>query len=491
MLILELRFNQKINIMTLKIENLCIKFRKNDGNFQEIIRDFSLNLSSQKITALVGKSGSGKSLIALSILKLLPKNAEISGKIYFDNQDLLKLNDKNLQKIRGKEIGFIFQDPNTALNPLHKIGKQIGEAILMHQPKTSKKTLRLKIENLMKEVGLSSLIDRVNDYPHQLSGGQKQRLIIAIGIANNPQILIADEPTTALDKKIQGEILELLKKLSIARKMSILLISHNKAVVANLADEVIMIGDNSEHLHLPNRIDFVKKNTDEEILVVKNLSVKYKNHEVLKDINFTLKTAENIGIIGESGSGKSTLALALLNLIPSAGEINFADKKNWQTNAIELRKSIQILFQDPFSSLNPRTKIFDIIAEGLIINSSLNYLQKIFNLTSSSFKEYLKNQVEDIAKKLQLPLFLLELFPHQLSGGQRQRVALGRSLILQPKILILDEPTSALDYHTQNEILNLLNNIQKNQEISYIIISHDDEVINKMSDKIIEIKISK
>ncbi|MFZ9469937.1 MAG: ABC transporter ATP-binding protein, partial [Rickettsiales bacterium] len=287
------------------------------------------------------------------------------------------------------------------------------------------------------------------------------------------------------------EILELLKKLSIARKMSILLISHNKAVVANLADEVIMIGDNSEHLHLPNRIDFVKKNTDEEILVVKNLSVKYKNHEVLKDINFTLKTAENIGIIGESGSGKSTLALALLNLIPSAGEINFADKKNWQTNAIELRKSIQILFQDPFSSLNPRTKIFDIIAEGLIINSSLNYLQKIFNLTSSSFKEYLKNQVEDIAKKLQLPLFLLELFPHQLSGGQRQRVALGRSLILQPKILILDEPTSALDYHTQNEILNLLNNIQKNQEISYIIISHDDEVINKMSDKIIEIKISK
>lgn len=477
--------------MTLKIENLCIKFRKTDGNFQEIIRDFSLNLSSQKITALVGKSGSGKSLIALSILKLLPKNAEISGKIYFDNQDLLKLNEENLQKIRGKKIGFIFQDPNTALNPLHKIGKQIGEAILTHQPKTSKKTLKFKIENLMKEVGLSSLIDRVNDYPHQLSGGQKQRVMIAIGIANNPQILIADEPTTALDKKIQGEILELLKKLSIARKMSILLISHNNAVVANLADEVIMIGDNSEHLHLPNRIDFVKKNTDEEILVVKNLSVKYKNHEVLKDINFTLKTAENIGIIGESGSGKSTLALALLNLIPSAGEINFADKKNWQTNAIELRKSIQILFQDPFSSLNPRTKIFDIIAEGLIINSSLNYLQKIFNLTSPSFKKYVKNQVEDIAKKLQLPLFLLELFPHQLSGGQRQRVALGRSLILQPKILILDEPTSALDYQTQNEILNLLNNIQKNQEISYIIISHDDEVINKMSDKIIEIKINK
>ncbi|MFZ9470088.1 MAG: ATP-binding cassette domain-containing protein, partial [Rickettsiales bacterium] len=189
--------------MTLKIENLCIKFRKTDGNFQEIIRDFSLNLSSQRITALVGKSGSGKSLIALSILKLLPKNAEISGKIYFDNQDLLKLNDKNLQKIRGKEIGFIFQDPNTALNPLHKIGKQIGEAILTHQPKISKNTLKFKIENLMKEVGLSSLIDRVNDYPHQLSGGQKQRVMIAIGIANNPQILIADEPTTALDKKIQ------------------------------------------------------------------------------------------------------------------------------------------------------------------------------------------------------------------------------------------------------------------------------------------------
>ncbi|MFM6973243.1 MAG: ATP-binding cassette domain-containing protein [Alphaproteobacteria bacterium] len=474
--------------MSLKIENLNIKFKKTDGDFQEIIKDFSLNLSPQKITALVGKSGSGKSLIALSILKLLPKNAEISGGIFLDEKNLIKLSEEELQKIRGKKIGFIFQDPNTALNPLHKIGKQIGEAILVHQPKISKQELNAKIVNLMKEVGLASLITRVDDYPHQLSGGQKQRVMIAIAIANNPQILIADEPTTALDKKIQGEILELLKKLSIARKMSILLISHNKSVVSTLADEVVMIGDNAPHLHLPNRANQAKKNAGEEILVVKNLSVKYQNFEVLKNLNFSLKKGENIGIIGESGSGKSTLALALLNLIPSTGEINFADKKSFKKNPIELRKSIQILLQDPFSSLNPRTKIFDIIAEGLIINSSLNYLQKIFNLGKKIFKENIKNQVEDITKKMQLPLHLLDFYPHQLSGGQRQRVALARSLILQPKILILDEPTSALDYQTQNEILNLLNNIQKNQEISYIIISHDDEVISKMSDKVLIIE---
>ncbi|MFM7557087.1 MAG: ATP-binding cassette domain-containing protein, partial [Alphaproteobacteria bacterium] len=275
--------------MSLKIENLNIKFKKTDGDFQEIIKDFSLNLSPQKITALVGKSGSGKSLIALSILKLLPKNAEISGGIFLDEKNLIKLSEEELQKIRGKKIGFIFQDPNTALNPLHKIGKQIGEAILVHQPKISKQELNAKIVNLMKEVGLASLITRVDDYPHQLSGGQKQRVMIAIAIANNPQILIADEPTTALDKKIQGEILELLKKLSIARKMSILLISHNKSVVSTLADEVVMIGDNAPHLHLPNRANQAKKNAGEEILVVKNLSVKYQNFEVLKNLNFSLK----------------------------------------------------------------------------------------------------------------------------------------------------------------------------------------------------------
>ena len=438
-----------------------------------MVKNFCCEIKPAKICALVGQSGSGKSIIALTILRLL-NSAKITGEILFENQNLLQLDEKSLQKIRGKKIGFIFQDPNTALNPLHKIGKQIAEAIKIHNPKITKDELKNRLHDLMRKVELESLIPRLNSYPHQLSGGQKQRIMIAIAIANNPQIIVADEPTTALDAIVQNEILKLLKNLSKNLNIAILLISHNRKAVAKLADEIIEIGDKLHNLETSQEHEKHDSKDSEKILEVKNLTVKHKEFYANKNINFSLNLNQNLGIIGESGSGKSTLAKALVNLVKFSEEINLFGHENWQKNSRELRKKIQIIFQDPYSSLNPRMKVCDIIAEGLIIHKS----------TSKNFEK----DVREIMQEMKLDEALYDNFPHQLSGGQRQRVALARSLILKPEILILDEPTSALDFVTQNDILNLLISIQKQQKISYILISHDLEVIAKMSDFVAVLK---
>jgi ABC-type microcin C transport system duplicated ATPase subunit YejF len=459
--------------MLLKINNLNISFVNRNQQENLVVKNFCCELKPAKICALIGQSGSGKSIIAMTILRLL-NNAKISGEILFENQNLLQIDEKSLQKIRGKKIGFIFQDPNTALNPLHKIGKQIEEAIKIHNPKISKNELKNHLHELMRKVELEALIPRINCYPHQLSGGQKQRVMIAIAIANNPQIIIADEPTTALDALVQNEILNLLKNLSKNLNIAILLISHNRQAVAKLADEIIEIGEKNNNLEIIRSIENKGFEGDDKILEVKNLSVKHKEFFANKNLNFSLKTQQNLGIIGESGSGKSTLAKALVNLIKFSGEINLFGDKNWQKNSQELRRKIQIIFQDPYSSLNPRMKVCDIIAEGLIIHK----------IASKNFE----NDVCEIMQKMKLDEILFNKFPHQLSGGQRQRVALARSLILNPEILILDEPTSALDFATQNDILNLLISIQKQQKISYIFISHDLEVIAKMSDFVAVLK---
>jgi ABC-type microcin C transport system duplicated ATPase subunit YejF len=448
--------------MLLKINNLNISFVNRNQQENLVVKNFCCELKPAKICALIGQSGSGKSIIAMTILRLL-NNAKINGEILFENQNLLQIDEKSLQKIRGKKIGFIFQDPNTALNPLHKIGKQIEEAIKIHNPKISKNELKNHLHELMRKVELEALIPRINCYPHQLSGGQKQRVMIAIAIANNPQIIIADEPTTALDALVQNEILNLLKNLSKNLNIAILLISHNRQAVAKLADEIIEIGEKNNNLEIIRSIENKGFEGDNKILEVKNLSVKHKEFFANKNLNFSLKTQQNLGIIGESGSGKSTLAKALVNLIKFSGEINLFGDKNWQKNSQELRRKIQIIFQDPYSSLNPRMKVCDIIAEGLIIHK----------IASKNFE----NDVCEIMQKMKLDEILFNKFPHQLSGGQRQRVALARSLILNPEILILDEPTSALDFATQNDILNLLISIQKQQKISYIFISHDLAVI--------------
>ncbi len=456
----------------LSIKNLGVAFGDS-----EIFSDFNLELKSKKITALVGQSGCGKSSIALAIMNLL-KNAKISGRIIFEDKNLLKLGGDEICKIRGQKISMIFQDPNTSLNPLHKIGKQIAEIIIIHQPKIAKKDLEKRVLELLDLVDLKDFKARLNNYPHQLSGGQKQRIMIAMALANNPKILIADEPTTALDFETQQEILDLLVTLKKELGLAILLITHNLNIVEKIADEVIYIGEKFEK----SEVKTLKKATNNPctpiILHATNLSVNYGKFLALKNINFSLKEGENLGIVGKSGSGKSTLALALTNLCKFNGQIRVFGNKNWQNHQKLLRQEIQIVFQDPFSSLSPRFKIKDIIAEGLRIH-------KIANDKSQ------EKMVDEVLKKMNLDLSLKDRYPHQLSGGQRQRVAIARALILKPKILILDEPTSALDYKTQNEIVNLLLDLQKDHKISYITISHDLEVVKLISGKIVEISVSK
>lgn len=451
----------------LDIQKLSLSFAE-----KEIVNNFNLQLFPKKINALIGQSGSGKSSIALAIMNLI-KKAKISGQIIFNDRNLLDLNEDEMCKIRGKDIAMIFQDPNTSLNPLHKIGKQIAEIIKIHQPSITKNAIKKRIEELLKMVDLEQFITRLDDYPHQLSGGQKQRIMIAIALANNPKILIADEPTTALDIVAQKEILNLLTKLKTNLKLSILLITHNLHIVEEIADNKTYIGE--EFLGKIPHKKINKNDYGDIILKVHNLNVAYNKFIANKNINFSLRQKQNIGIIGRSGSGKSTLALALTNLCKFQGNINFFNNKNWHNDKEILRREIQIVFQDPFSSLSPRFKIFDIIAEGLKIHKIAND----FNY---------EKLVDEALKKMALNLDIKNKYPHELSGGQRQRVAIARALILKPKILILDEPTSALDYKTQSEILQHLLDIQKYQDITYVSISHDLEVINSISDKIFFIK---
>ena len=552
----------------ISVKNLSISFKNTCA-----VKDISFDLSAKKITALVGQSGSGKSVTSLAIIGLLRK-AEISGEILWTPQqargdkekargdkekvrgdkekvrgdkekvrddkekvrgdqeriiltdchpalvagsiDLLQLKEKDFCKIRGKDIGMVFQDPGSSLNPLHKIGKQIAEAITIHDPKISKKNLNSRVKDLLKMVDLESLSSRLSDYPHQLSGGQKQRIMLAIALANNPKILIADEPTTALDVRVQNEILDLILRLKNELGLCVLLITHNLRAVERIADEVIEMQDgklppqqvrgnnhqcitknfNPEKLAQEN--SDLTKNTrhnktslnhskhsqchpalvagstnERKVLVVKELSVSTKKHIIISDISFSLNAGENLGIIGESGSGKSTLALALCDLIASSGEIKFFEKENWKEDEYALRRKVQIVFQDPFSSLNPRMTVEESILEGLKIH-------KLITPNSSP--------LDKILKQLNLPANLKPRYPHELSGGQRQRVAIARVLIMNPKILILDEPTSALDTSNQREILKLLLEIQKERDISYILISHDLDVVNQISDKIITLK---
>ena len=506
----------------LSIKNLTISFQN-----KKVVDDVSFDLSKKKITALVGQSGSGKSSIALAITKLLPNSAKISGEVLFDFKNILNFSDKELQKIRGAKIGFIFQDPNISLNPLHKIKKQIAESVIIHNPKITKKSLEKRVLELLKIVDLESLKNRLDNYPHQLSGGQKQRVMIAIALANNPEILIADEPTTALDIKTQTEILDLILRLKNELNLAVLFITHNLNIVKKIADEVIVLKDGkiveqnkkdeifenpqSEYTKLLiNSILVEKKKISkektEEVLRVKNLSISYQKKKSIfqseeifinKDINFSINLGENLGIIGASGCGKSTLVLALVKLLSNSAKIsgevllqevgdsiqfchpeldsgsktpnskNILKLPNRQLQKIRGEK-IGFVFQDPFSSLNPRINVEQAISEGLIIHNK-------------------KADIDKIMTSLDLSLSLKTHYPHQLSGGQRQRVAIARALILNPQILVLDEPTSALDLITQNQILELLLEIQKTQDISYILISHDKALVSHLADNIIEL----
>ncbi len=489
----------------LSIQNLSIHLLKNP-----IVQNISFNLNEGEIAAIVGGSGAGKSMTAMAIAGLLPNHFITSGKVNFEEDNLLEISEEEFCKIRGKKIGIIFQDPQTSLNPLHKIGKQIAEAITIHNPKYSKEQVRNRVLELLEMVDLPHFANRLEAYAHQISGGQKQRIMIAIALANNPKLLIADEPTTALDSHTQNEIIDLLISLNKKLNLSILFITHNLQVVQNLAGHILVMnkgeivesGNTIEIFNNPKN-DYTKllisafktevKDTnleaEEKVLEVKNLTVKFasansffgfnkKYFYANNNISFDLHRGRTLGFIGQSGSGKSTLGLALSGLIKSEGEILFKGEsiKNLSSkNQKILRKKLQIIFQDPTSSLNPRIKIGDIIKEGLFVH----------NIGNAQNQE---KAVDEILLEVGLNPSSKNLYPHQFSGGQKQRIVIARALILKPEILILDEPTSALDLITQNEILNLLLKLQKSHGLSYLLISHDLSVIGKMSNQVLEIR---
>ena len=494
----------------ISIKNLKISFKQN----QNVVNNVNIEIPKGKTVAIVGESGSGKTLSALSILKLLPRNANInSGSIIYEEKDLLKLPLNEIEKIRGNKISTIFQEPMSSLNPLHTIDKQIKEIITTHNKKNTAE-LNASVLNLLKEVNLEDLMNRPNIYSYELSGGQRQRVMIAMSIANNPDLLIADEPTTALDVTVQQQILSLLNNIQKHRKMSILFISHDLGVVNKIADyiyvmkdgEIIEHGEKLEIFNHPknpytkqlvgfqNKIRKIKENKEKEILKITDLKVWYpikkgifkKTVDYVKAIdaiNFTLKKKETLGIVGESGSGKTSLVLAILKLITSSGKIEFNEmdlnfiKKNKLKN---IRKDIQIVFQDPFSSLSPRMNVEKILNEGIDVHfpkySELEKKQILKDILTETGMNYERDHNK---------------YPHEFSGGQRQRIAIARALILKPKILILDEPTSALDITIQNQILDLLQNLQEKYSLSYIFISHDMNVIRSVSDKILVLKTGK
>ena len=492
-----------MNILV-SVKNLSIVFNKT----KKIIDSVSFDIPKGKTVALVGESGSGKTVTALSILKLLPSSASYpSGEILFNKKNLLVNTPEEIQKVRGGKITAIFQEPMLSLNPLHTINKQIEEILITHT-KIKKKQAKIKTLELLKEVGLEEIATRPKTYSYELSGGQRQRVMIAMSIANNPDLLIADEPTTALDVTVQLQILQLLKRLQEKLNMSILFISHDLAIVKHMADYIcvmkngkiveqntkkeIFINPKNEYtkelMSFQNQIrnqNYIEKKI---VLKIENLKVWYPikkgllkrtiDHvKAINNLSFTLYEKETIGIVGESGSGKTSLILAILKLIESKGKIIINDtdlSKITSKNLKKIRKNLQIVFQDPFSSLSPRMTIEQIVSEGLSVHYPSISLNDKYTKVKSILNEVGLNYEETFNR-----------FPHEFSGGQRQRIAIARALILNPKILILDEPTSALDVGIQKQIIDLLNHLQNKFSMSYLFISHDMKVIKSVADNII------
>jgi len=500
------------NTPLLDVKNLDVFFKTPERDFQAV-QDISFTVKEGQTVALVGESGSGKSVSALSIMQLLPyplaRHSEQSS-IKFNGEELVGKNDGFMRHIRGSQIGMIFQEPMTALNPLHSIERQIGETLRLHQ-KMNENDARVRVKELLDMVQLPKMKERLNAYPHELSGGQRQRVMIAMALANDPELLIADEPTTALDVTVQAEILELLEELQTELKMAMLMITHDLSVVEKFADHVcvmrhgkIVEQDSAKKLFSTPQDGYSKmllgaipkgvaEKGDENAPVIiqgDNIKVHFpskktfwgKTSEWIKavdGIDVEIKSGHTLGIVGESGSGKSTLGYALLRLLSSQGKITFKDKEISNLNRKQmtpLREDLQIVFQDPFSALSPRMSIADIIGEGLKVHQP--------DLSAQERD----NRIVDILKDVQLDPETRHRYPHEFSGGQRQRVAIARAMVLHPKFVVLDEPTSALDVSVQIEIIDLLRNLQKKHNLAYLFISHDLRVIRAMAHDLIVMK---
>ncbi|MBS82820.1 MAG: microcin ABC transporter ATP-binding protein [Gammaproteobacteria bacterium] len=495
----------------LEVENLNISNKEKTKNF---LQNISFVLRRGETLGIVGESGSGKTLTGLSLTQLLDKDifSLTANHILFNNNNIYEYDEKNLQSIRGNRISMIFQEPMLSLNPVQTVRTQIHEVIKLHITKDINLINELT-KSILIRTGLNDFEKISNSYPHMLSGGQRQRVMIAMSIVCNPDILIADEPTTALDVTLQAQILDLLKMLKNENNMSLILISHDLDLVRNYADNILILnkGENIEYgtcdeifnhpkhrytkeliSSRPKRIvqkQIFKKN----LLKIKNLDCKFliknslfrnkrKYFTALQDICMHLNEGETIGIVGESGSGKTTLALSILQLLNYNGDIFLNNTNLKNLNSYELRKSrkdFQIVFQDPYSSLSPRLSVKEILSEGI----------KSFEQNISDYK--INKICESLMEEVGLDKTMLYRYPHQFSGGQRQRIAIARALSMKPKLIILDEPTSALDVLVQKNILELLVNLQQKYLISYCFISHDLKVIRSISHRIYVLKESK
>jgi microcin C transport system ATP-binding protein len=492
----------------LQVENLSVSFSQ-DGNVTRAVRGVSFTVDRGETVALVGESGSGKSVTALSTVSLLGDSAIVDGSVKYDGQQMVGADAKLLHKVRGNDISFIFQEPMTSLNPLHTIEKQLTESLALHQGLVGKAAME-RILELLTKVGIRDAETRLGAYPHQLSGGQRQRVMIAMALANKPDVLIADEPTTALDVTIQAQILELLADLKKTEDMGLLFITHDLGIVRRVADKVCVmkdgeivesgptaeIFDNPQHPYTqkllaaePSGEPGPVKADAKEAVRTENLKIWFPiqrglmkrtvgHVKAVNDASLSVREGETLGIVGESGSGKTTLALAIMRLIASEGSIVFQgqDIREWSTRQLRhLRKDMQIVFQDPFGSLSPRMTCEQIIGEGLSIHK--------VDPTRAP-----RDLVAEAMVETGLDPAAMDRYPHEFSGGQRQRIAIARAMVLRPRLLVLDEPTSALDMTVQVQIVDLLRDLQRKYGLAYLFISHDLKVVRAMSHKMIVMK---
>ncbi|MGA9617928.1 MAG: microcin C ABC transporter ATP-binding protein YejF [Serratia proteamaculans] len=494
----------------LSIQDLGVAFRQGD-QLNQVVNGISLQIEKAETLALVGESGSGKSVTALSVLRLLPSPPVVytGGDIQFNGHSLLHALEAELRKVRGNQISMIFQEPMVSLNPLHSIEKQLAEVLVLHRG-MRRDVARGEIIQCLDRVGIRNAKGRLKDYPHQLSGGERQRVMIAMAVLTQPKLLIADEPTTALDVTIQAQILLLLKELKQEMGMGLLFITHNLNIVRRLADNVAVMRQGqcveqnnrarlfSQPQHPYTQQLLAAENLGDPLplpadatplLKVENLQVSFPirrgllrrtvdQHYALKDLSFELKAGESVGLVGESGSGKSTTGLALLRLLNANGSMWFKGQPLHQFSMKQMlpyRSQMQIVFQDPFSALNPRLNVLQIIAEGLEVHQKLSAAQR-------------EQRVIETLQEVGLDPALRYRYPTEFSGGQRQRIAIARALILQPQLLILDEPTSSLDKSVQAQILTLLKSLQQRHRLAYLFISHDLQVVRSLCHQVIVLR---
>ncbi|WP_394246727.1 ABC transporter ATP-binding protein [Vibrio profundi] len=492
----------------LRVRHLSVSFTTNDG-IVDAVKDINFDLNAGETLAIVGESGSGKSVSSNALMRLLPDNAIIysQSSIEFEGESILEKTEREMQNIRGDRIGMIFQEPMTSLNPYLRVGTQVAEAIMCHR-KVTKAQAKQRVLELFDLVHLPNIQQAYDKYPHEFSGGQLQRIMIAMALINEPDILIADEPTTALDVTVQAEVLDLIKEIQNKMGMAILFITHDLGVVKHFADRVIVMckgelveeGQTQALFSAPQH-DYTRMlinsnpkgskapihESAPELLQAEDIRVKFltKTHfipsrceyfEAVKGISLTLKQGETLGIVGESGSGKSTLGRALIGLLPSTGRIAYRGRDIsllTDTERFELKKDVQMVFQDPYGSLSPRMTVGEIITEGLTVHQP--------HLTKKERLQRARVALEEV----RLEPSSINRYPHEFSGGQRQRIAIARALILEPSFILLDEPTSALDRSVQLTVIDLLKDIQTKHNIGFLFISHDLSVVKALSDRVL------